>query len=101
MAATERSISSVSVAPQIPVRRIFAFSTIARAICGICLLMNIGVTNAFQMREHGYTRFCLHARDQSFPATRNEHVDRAAKTSEHMADRGTISRRHKLDRSWR
>ena len=33
-AAMARSISSVSVAPQMPVRRILALATIARAIAG-------------------------------------------------------------------
>ena len=39
--------------------------------------IDIGVANAFKVREDGHAGFVLHALDQAFAAARHDHVDSA------------------------
>ena len=75
VAAAARSISSVSAAPQTPVRRILALSTMDLGHVERGRLVDIDMADAFQMREHRHPRFRLHARDQAFAAARHDDVD--------------------------
>ena len=68
---------------------------------GVCRLMHVDVTDAFEMREHRHPRLFLHAGDQALAAARHDHVDGAAKPCEHEANRLTLHRGHKLDRCFR
>ena len=62
VARPSRSTSSVSAAPQTPVRRILALSTICFAMSRSAALVDVDVADAFEMREHRHARFGLHAR---------------------------------------
>ena len=95
---TARSTSSVSAAPQTPVRRILALSTIDFAMSSSAERVDIDVADAFEMREHRHARLGLHARDQALAAARHDHVDAAVQAGQHLADRGAVARRHQLDR---
>ena len=37
--------------------------------------IDVGVADAFQMREHGHPRLILNAGDEAFAAARHQHVD--------------------------
>ena len=77
-AATARSISSVSAAPQTPVRRILALTAMAARHGEIGRSVDIDMADAFEMGEHRHPRLRLHARDQALAAARHDHVDGAA-----------------------
>ena len=96
--ATARSTSSVSAAPQTPVRRILALSTIDLRHVEVGGLVDIDVADAFEMREHRHARLGLHARDQALAAARHDHVDGAVEPRQHQPDRGAVAGRHQLDR---
>ena len=99
--AAARSTSSVSAAPQTPVRRILALSTIDFAMSSVGRLVDIDVADAFEMREHRHARLRLHAGDETLAAARHDHVDGAVETREHQPDGGAVARRHELDRGVR
>ena len=96
--AAARSTSRVSAAPQTPVRRILAFSTMLFAMSSDGGLVDIDVADAFEMREHRHARLLLHARDQALAAARHDDVDAAVEAFEHHADGGAVARRHQRDR---
>ena len=70
-----------------PVRRILALSTIVARHGEIGAFMHIDVAHAFEMREHRYARFFLHAGDEALAAARHDYVDGATEAREHEADR--------------
>ena len=98
MRRTARSTSSVSAAPQTPVRRILALSTIALRHVEIGRCVDIDVADAFEMGEHRHARLALHARDQALAAARHDDVDGAVEARKHHADRGAVAGRHQLRR---
>ena len=73
--ATARSTSSVSAAPQMPVRRILALTTICSAMSRSAERVDIDVADAFEMGEDRHARLVLHARDQALAAARHDDVD--------------------------
>ena len=77
MAGQPLSTSSVSVAPQTPVRRILALSTIVHRHVEIGVAIDVGVADAFEMREHRHARLRLHALDEALAAARHDDVDAA------------------------
>ena len=95
------STSSVSVAPHTPVRRILALTTMRLRHVEIGAAVDVGVADAFQMREHRHARFLLHARDQALAAARHDHVDGAVEALEHQADGLAVGGGHELDRASR
>ena len=82
--ATARSTSSVSVAPQTPVRRILALSDDLLRHLEVGGLVDVDVADAFEMREHRHARLVLDALDQALAAARHDHVDRAVEAREHQ-----------------
>ena len=96
--ATARSTSSVSAAPQTPVRRILALRTIAHRHVEIGRLVDIDVADAFEMREHRHARLRLHAGDEALAAARHDDVDGAVEARQHLADGRAVGGRHELDR---
>ena len=70
-----RSTSSVSAAPQTPVRRSLAFTTIARAMRDVRIPIHIHVAVALEMPDDRHARFLLHARDEALAAARHDDVD--------------------------
>ena len=60
-------------------------------------LVDIDVHDAFKMGENRHTGLGLHAGDETFAATRDDHVDHAAH-AQHLADCGPVGRRDHLDR---
>ena len=56
------STSSVSVAPQTPVRRILALTTMRLGHGQVGAAVDVGVADALQVREHRHARLLLHAR---------------------------------------
>ncbi len=100
LAATARSTSSVSVAPQIETRRILALSTMARAFSGSAARVDIGVAEAFEMGDDRNAAFALHPLDQRGAAARHDDVDDAAHL-QHHADRRAVAGRDQLDRRLR
>ncbi len=98
VAAHARSTSSVSAAPQTPVRRILALSTMRFAISSSAARMDIDVADAFEMREDRHPRLRLHARDEALAAARHDDVEVAVEPGEHRADGGAVAGRHELDR---
>ena len=90
-----RSISSVSVAPQMPVRRIFALATMRRAIVGVGRRMDVGVAEPLGMREHRHARLALHTLDQRLAAARHDQVEQAG-GRQHRRDIGAVGVRRDL-----
>ena len=60
--------------------------------------MDIGVAEPVEMGEDRDARLRLHARDEALAAARHDDVERAVEAGEHGPDRGTVARRHELDR---
>src|SRR3984885_9244148 len=75
------SISSVSAAPQTPVRRILALGMI---------LIAVDVTIALQMADHRYAGLGLDTRNQALATARHQHIDELLHSREHLADGGAI-----------
>jgi hypothetical protein len=59
------------------------------------------VAVALEVADHRHARFLLHTLDEAAPAARHENIDRVRHAGEHMAHRGSIRRRHDLDRGLR
>ena len=98
VAAQPRSTSKVSAAPQTPVRRSLAFSTIARAIARSAAPIDIDVADALEVTDHRHARFLLHARDEALAAARHDaRRSQPVRPHEHQADRRAVGRRHELD----
>ena len=91
-------MSSVSVAPQTPVRRIFAFSVTCAAIARSAERVHVGVADALEVADDRHARVLLHARDQAVAAARHDHVDELLHVREQIADGLAIRGRHHLDR---
>ena len=98
MPAQARSTSSVSAAPQMPVRRILALSTMAFAMSRSAAPCDVDVADAVEMREDRHARLVLHARHEALAAARHDHVDVAVEARQHRADRRAVAGRHKVDR---
>ena len=81
LAAQRLSTSSVSAAPQTPVRRILALRTMRRAIVEVGGRVDVDVADAFEVREDRHARLLLHARDQALAAARHDHVDSAVEAA--------------------
>ena len=62
--------------------------------------VDVGVADAFEVREHRHARFVLHAVDEALAAARHDDVDRAVEALQHEADGVAIGRRHELDRGF-
>ncbi len=58
--------------------------------------MNIGVADAFEVREHGHAALVLDALDKTAAAARNHDVD-VLDHGQHLTHRGTVPRRNELD----
>ena len=97
--AARRSTSSVSVAPQMPVRRILALRTILRAI-RVGRAVHIGVADAVEMLEHGDAALGGDPLDQRPPAARHDDVDEIVELQE-RADRRPVGGGDELDRGLR
>ena len=91
------SSSSVSIAPQMPVRRILALSATLDRHLRIGRGMDIGVADAVEVGEHRHAGVVLHPLDQALAAARHDHVDQPGR-AQHRADRLAVLRRHQLDR---
>jgi hypothetical protein len=59
--------------------------------------MDIGVTDAVEVREHRHPGIVLHPGDEALAAARHDHVDQPRR-AQHRADRLAVLRRHQLDR---
>ncbi len=59
--------------------------------------IDVGVADAFQVREHRHARFVLHARDEALAAARHDHVDGAVEPLQHQADGLAVGGGHELD----
>ena len=86
----------VSVAPQMPVRRSFAFFAMRRAMSRFAPRVHVRVADAFEMAHHRHARILLHARDEALAAARHDDVDEAAHVAQHDPDGLAILRRHHL-----
>ncbi len=60
--------------------------------------IDVGVADAFEMREHRHAGLGLHAGDEALAAARHDHVDGAVEARQHVADGVAIGGRHQLDR---
>ena len=88
LGAAERWTSSVSAAPQTPVRRILALTTILSALSRSAAPVDVDMHDPLEMGEDGNPRLALHPLDEALAATRHDDVERPAKTLQHLADRG-------------
>ena len=79
-AAAVRWTSSVSAAPQTPVRRIFALTTILNALSRSAAGRRRRA-RPLEMGEDRNARLALHPLDQAPSAARHDHVERAAEPS--------------------
>ena len=79
VAAQASSTSSVSAAPQTPVRRILALSTMSRAMARSARGVDIDMADAVEMREDRHARLALDAGDEALAAARHDDVDVAAR----------------------
>ena len=62
--------------------------------------IDVGVADAFEMREDGHARFVLYALHEAFAAARHDDVDGAVEAAQHRADGFAIGRRDELDRGF-
>ena len=92
-----RSIKRHSAAPQIPVRRVLAFSTTERAISTIRSPVDINVNDPFKMGKNRHPRICLNPANKAFAATRHDHIN-AVRHRQHLANRSPVAGRYQLDR---
>jgi len=60
--------------------------------------IDVGVADAFEMREHRHARLGLDPRDKASAAARHDHVDAAVHPAQEQPDRGAVARRHQRDR---
>ncbi len=58
--------------------------------------VHVRVADAFEMAHDGHARILLHARDETFAASRHDDVDEAAHVAQHDPDGLAILRRHHL-----
>ena len=93
------STSSVSVAPHTPVRRILALTTMRLRHLQVGAAVDVGVADAFQVREHRHARLLLHARHQALAAARHDHVDGAVEALQHQPHGLAVGGGHELDGS--
>ena len=96
-----RWTSSVSAAPQTPVRRILALTTILQRLVEVGRPVDVDVHDALEMGEDGHARLALHPLDEALAAARHDDVERPAEALEHLADRGARGERRARDRRFR
>jgi hypothetical protein len=60
--------------------------------------VDIEVADAFKMRENRHARLLLHSGHEALAPARDDHVEIAGKTGEHLADRRAVGYGHELDR---
>ena len=97
--AQARSTSRVSAAPQTPVRRIFALSTMRFAIARSAGPVDVDVHDAFEMREDRDSRLGLDPGHEALAAARHDDVEVAVEAGQHGADRRPVAGRDEADRA--
>ena len=89
MRARPASISTVSVAPQIPVRAHFRVRHDFARHRRIGRLVDVSMAESLRVCEHGHARFVLNALDQRLAAARYDEVDQP-RARQHGGDIGTV-----------